>query len=486
MAKPFPVPPPSSRNRHPRLRRLLNHPATDVVVMLLILASVVGIVIETLLEDSPNRRTLELVGDAFIVIFVIELSLRFLVAPSKSWFFRTYWLDILAILPLMRAFRVFRLLRLLRLFRFGVLLDRRVSRTTRMFRRGLQGYLLVGVSLVTLVLVGALAITILEGRSNADFSTFQEALWWSVMSLVAGEPVGGEASTGGGRAIELLLMLGGVTVFALFTGTFTAVLLQVVGDRTEEINREIDDLTGHVLVCGWMRGMVGLISEWRGYRSIRMAGLVVVCDQESEPDIAAAGVEPDRVFFLRGDHTRVDVLKRAGVERAAIAIIVPDKLTNLSDQDRDARSVLTALVIEKLNSLAFVAVELLNPDNETYLRMAGVEEVLVADRHTGRLLGAASRNRGLLSTIRELINSQYGSQIYKMAVPVPWHGRKVGDLFTSLKTHSNATLISLERDTFDPPVQVNPPAEEVLQRGDQIVYVAPEPVDVTKDPGREK
>lgn len=476
MGSPFPAPPPSARNRYPRLRRLMNHPATDAVVMVLILASVVGIVIETLMPPGDPRSRLEVVGDAFILVFVVELSLRFLVAPSKGWFFRTYWLDILAILPLMRALRVFRLLRLLRLFRLGVLLDRRVSRTTRMFRRGVQGYLLVVMSLVTLVLVGALAITILEGRSNADFGTFQEALWWAVMSLVAGEPIGGEATTSGGRLIELLLMLGGVTVFAMFTGTFTAVLLQVVGDRTEEINMEIDDLTGHVLICGWKRGMVGLIAELQVDGVIRSAGVVVVSDQETEPDMDGHAVDPDRVFFLRGDHTRVEVLKRAGVERASTAIIVPDKLTNLSDQDRDARSVLTALVIEKLNQEAFVVVELLNPDNENYLRMAGVEEVLVADRHTGRLLGAASRNRGLLATIRELINSQYGSQIYKMTIADGWQGKTVGEVFGTLKADHNATLLSLERESFEPPVMVNPPAEEVLQGGDQIVYVAQKPI----------
>ena len=472
MAPAFPPPPPSERNRHPRLRRLMNHPATDLVVLLMILASVVGIVIETLLPPGDDRLLLEVTGDLFIVIFVVELSLRFLVAPSKSWFFRTYWLDILAILPLMRAFRVFRLLRLLRLFRLGVLLDRRVSRTTRMFRRGLQGYLLVGISLVTLVLVGALAITILEGRSNADFSTFQAALWWSVMSLVAGEPIGGEATTGGGRLIELLLMLGGVTVFAMFTGTFTAVLLQVVGDRTEEINMEIEDLTGHVLVCGWKRGMVGLIAELQVDPSIRKAGVVVVSDQETEPRLDNDGIDPDRVFFLRGDHTRVEVLRRAGVDRASVAIIVPDKLNNLADQDRDARSVLTALVIEKLNDRAFVVVELLNPDNEAYLRMAGVEEVLVADRHTGRLLGVATRNRGLMSTIRELINSEDGNKVFKLTVPAAWIGKPVGRLVGALKSRANATLLSLEHAGDPGAIQVNPPSAQELERGDRIVYVA--------------
>jgi voltage-gated potassium channel len=434
-------------------------------------------VAECLLPPSPARQLLARIGDGFIVVFAVELSVRFVVAPSKLRFFRSYWIDILAILPLLRAFRILRLLRLLRLFRFGVMLDHRVSRLSRMFRRGLEGYLVVAFAILTFVLVGALAMTILEGRSNADFNTFEEAIWWSVQSLIAGEPIGGEATTGGGRLIQLLMMLGGVTVFAMFTGTFTAVVIRAIGDRTEEINMEIDDLVGHVLICGWKRGTSGLIAELQVDPDLRVAGIVVVSEQEHEPDLEAAGATADRVYFLRGDHTRVEVLRRAGVDRVSMAIIVPDKLTNLSDQDRDARSVLTALVIEKLNERAFVVVELLNPDNETYLRMAGVEEVLVADRHTGRLLGVASRNRGLMRTFRELLTSRYGNQFFKLVLPDSWHGRAAGDLFTRLKQAHDATLISVERPGTERDLQVNPPADMALQRQDEIVYMAHERID---------
>ncbi len=464
--------PHKQETRWSRLRRILHHPLTDIVVMVLILASVICIVAEVLAPPGGTHRLLQIVGDVFIGIFIVELSLRFLVAPNKWRFFRSYWLDILAILPLTRAFRILRLLRLLRLFRFGVMLDRRVSRAFQMFWRGLEGYLVVIFAIVTFVLVGALSINILEGGSNTAFASFEEALWWSVMSLIAGEPIGEQATTQGGRIVELLLMVGGVTVFAMFTGTVTAAVLQVVSDRTEEINMEIDDLTGHVLICGWKRGCTGMIAELQQDAAIRSAGIVVVTDQESEPDLHRAGASPDRVYFLRGDHTRVETLERAGVARVSMAIIVPDKLSALSDQDRDARTVLTALVIEKLNSGAYVVVELLNPDNETYLRMAGVEEVLVADRHTGRLIGATCRNRGLMSTVRELLTSEYGNQFFKMAIPSRWWGRDVGELCGLLKQRHNATLLSIERVGADPPVTVNPAADMVLAEGDQMVYVA--------------
>jgi len=470
----------TSSTRWPRLRRFMHHPITDLMVMMLILLSVMCIIAEVLSPPGRLQYWLRIADNVFIGIFVVELSLRYVIAPTKKRFFRSYWLDIISILPVTRAFRILRLLRLLRLFRFGVMLDRRMARAARIFRRGREGYVMVIFAIITFVLVGALAINLLEGAHNADFESFDEALWWAVMSLIAGEPVGGQATTDGGRVVELLLMIGGVTVFAMFTGTVTAAVLQVVNDRTEEINMEIEDLTGHVLVCGFKRGSEGMIAELQVDPVIKSNGIVVITDHDVEPQLHASNVSTDRVCFLRGDHTRVDVLERAGVERVAMAIILPDKYGSLSDQDRDARSVLTALVIEKLNKQAYVVVELLNPDNETYLRMAGVEEVLVSDRHTGRLLGSTSRNRGLMRTFRELLTSEYGNQFFKMRLPAAWNGQSVGTIHDRLKLAYNATLISVERTGSNAATMVNPPPKEVLIEGDRIVYVAKKPIKKVK------
>jgi len=116
--------------------RGLRHPVTDSVVMALVLISVALLVVEA--YGLARERTLwvvELTGDVITVAFLIELSLRWYVAPSTRRHFREYWLDWLSVLPLLRPLRVLRVLRilralrLLRLYRFGAMAQRFVAGT---------------------------------------------------------------------------------------------------------------------------------------------------------------------------------------------------------------------------------------------------------------------------------------------------------------------------------------------------------------------
>ena len=99
-------------------------------------------------------------------------------------------------------------------------------------------------------------------------------------------------------------------------------------------------------------------------------------------------------------------MKKTSVEKAKIAFILPDKTIERSDQDRYARSVLAALIIEKLNKNIFTYVELLNRNNESHLQMAGVEEIIVSDEYSGNIMAATARNDRIISVLNELLTSK--------------------------------------------------------------------------------
>ena len=118
-------------NRPPlriRAARFINHPLTDLVVMLLIALSV-GLLIWEATADPTSTlyHDLWFANLVITVVFVVELSIRFYAERRKSRFFRRYWLDILAVLPVFRPLRFLRFLRLLRVFRLGILLYRRFN-----------------------------------------------------------------------------------------------------------------------------------------------------------------------------------------------------------------------------------------------------------------------------------------------------------------------------------------------------------------------
>ena len=398
----------------------MRHPATDAVVMLLIVGSI-GLLVAavSLPEASRWRPSVEFLSHAVTAIFGVELSLRWLAEPKKKKFFERYWLDCLAVLPAFRWFRFLWLLRLLRIFRFGVLLSRRLTGYSAIVRQGAVEAALSFAALACIVIAASVAIRAAEG-STMGFETLSESIWWSVLSLVAAEPVGQTPTTTAGRLVTVGVMFSGLTMFAVVTGLVSANMV----DRLRKLNlrhMEIEDLDGHALICGWNPAAVRIIRELQADPIASRRGIVVIAEFDTEPDLADQVPQPQLVFLVTGDYTRPDVLHHAGIERASRAIVLADRSRERSDQDRDARSVLTALLIENINDAhdkdIFTSVELVNRDNAQSLESAGVEEIVVAHDYVGRILASSSRQVGMTTLFDELLTAQYGNQFIKFILP---------------------------------------------------------------------
>lgn len=462
-----------------RLERFIKHKYTDITIAALILVSLLLLVLETTWENTEwhyEYNLCVLISQIITCLFIVELTIRFLTYKKKKRFFKSYWLDILAVLPVLRAFRILRVLRLLRLFRMGILLNRRFFSVTSLFREGVKEYLIVFLIIIVVVLTGAMTIRILEGEHHPATASFHEAVWWSTLSMISGEPINFTPTSFWGRMIVLLLMLGGLTLFAVFTGVVSAVMVQKLRGGMNAKEVELDELSNHIIICGWHRSAMLIMEEFHGDRtSSEKPPIVLIAEFSEDPKLKSDHIDRNLIYVLRDDYTKIDVLKKAGVERARQAFILPDKTMDRSDQDRDARTVLAALVIEKLNKDIFTCVELLNRDNETHLQMAGVEEVIVGDEYSGTIMAAAAKNFGIISVLDELFTSKYGNQFYKLKIPAAWVGRSAIQMFTWLKETYNAILLSVENHTYEKnslPPKVNPDKHYEFKDGDQIIVIS--------------
>jgi voltage-gated potassium channel len=491
-----------------RLAAFINHPVTDLVVMVLIVASVGLLVWEASVEPETTLYTdLVFINLCITGIFVVELTLRFLAERHKARFFRRYWLDILAVLPIFRPFRFLRFLRLLRVFRLGVLLHRRFTAISAAFRRGFGEQVLVAGFILVIVLASAMVLTITEKRTeqrraaapatpvatageatpggetatadpteqDGPFVNFWQSLRWSVLSLVAGEPVGEMPRTAYGFMVTLAIMLGGLTLFATFTGVITAIVVNRLRGGLEQFEMDVEELSDHTIICGYNRACRLIVEELQTDPQIRRRGIVVITEQDVRPSFEGAGVDLSRVHFLRGDWTHSDHLTRAGAERAAIAVVLADRTRDLSDQDRDARTLLAALTLERINPRIFTCAELLNSQNEANLKLAGIDEVIARDKYTGSMIAAGARNLGIVGVLKELLTSKWGNQFYKVEVPEDWVGRTVAEVRPELHERHHAILIAVETPVagrHGGQTTVNPPSDTVLSAGQLIVLIA--------------
>lgn len=458
-----------------RCDRILHDPRTELALVGLILLSVILIV----LEFGPAGEhgswqefywPVRVAGDLLTLIFIVELLARYWIAQHKSRFFRRYWLDILAVIPILRFFRV---LRILRLLRAGILINRRVESVSASLTTGLGLQLSVFMVIGVIVLCGGLAIHMAESGPGQPMNSLSECVWWSFFTLAAGEPMGGLPLTGTGKLVALLVVLGGITMFAVMTGVVSAFMVRRLKVGMEARDMDLDELSGHIVICGWNRSGQHLIQHLMDDPAQRRRPIVAVAEFEVMPEGELAPGLRNHVYFQRGDYTRVEVLESVGIRRARRAILLADKTRTRSDQDRDARTVLAALTIEKLNPDITTCAQLLDRNNNVQLQVAGVEDVVVDDEVCGQLIASSVKTEGMITVFTGILSMKGGSQALRVALPESWDRLSFGEAVQRAKQNHDALLVAIERQMEGhSKMLINPPSAFQLLPGDQLILLA--------------
>ncbi|MEN0063606.1 MAG: ion transporter [Myxococcota bacterium] len=450
------------------LDRMLHHVATEVALFVLIVISIVLTILEAAQRSPPEA--LLFAGDVLTGIFVIELGLRFLLARKKRRFFTRYWIDIIAVLPWTRPLRLLRVLRVLRLFRAGVLFRRRMVGILGgpLRQAGTEGLALV-LATIALVLLSAVVLMRVEGMGNPEFATFRQSLWYATFSLIGGEPIGGDPSSVVGRFTTLALMLGGMTLFAVFVGTISASMVHRLRGQLEVHELDIDELADHVVVCGWNESGATVLRELFGRGTPWDRAVVLVTEVEIPTEgFPSEFIRPENLYRYIGDYTRETVLEAVRIPYAESVILMADQLVPRSNQDCDARTVLASLTIERMAPDIYTVAELHSRQNEELLKNAGVEDVVVADFYAGMILGSVQRNRGLVRVLDDILTQAHGNAFQTRTLSERWEGRTVGELSHELLHDHRSILMSIE--TADD-VLVNPPATMTLREGQRVMVI---------------
>jgi voltage-gated potassium channel len=321
---------------------------------------------------------------------------------------------------------------------------------------------------VVLLLLTSMMLFIAEGPGT--YHHFSDAMWFAAFSLVAGEPIGPMPMTELGRWTTLFLMVGGAVLFGVFVGTVAAGVAQRLSRNLGAQELDLDELTQHVVVCGWNKSGATVLMELFAPGTPPGRSVVVVTESAEPPaDLPSERVRMEHLYHHHGDYTRVDVLEAVGIKVASVVILLTDEIVPRSLQDRDARTVLAALTVERMAPHIYTVAELYSRQNEELLRMAGVEEIVVGDWYAGMILGAVAANRGLVTVLDEILTAAHGNTFRTVELPSHWIGRTVAELHTDLFVRHRAVLISIE----NPPrtVAVNPEPARELVSGDRLVVL---------------
>lgn len=422
------IPSQKKRKKYPKIRLILSNSYFNFVILTLVLISVLSILLEVFrFFDAKQLQQMNHMNDCITSVLVFELILRWFVSSSNKKFLARNWIEILAVLPLLRVFRFGRLayaFRLLRLFSLGTILQKKLGTVTGALQSKLLEYgLLLGL-MTFAILFGTVGFAQFEASTGLIEPS--EAFWKALFSLFSGE-YADYPQTLGGKFVLFVLLVFEMTFFAMLTGTISAVMVEKFKETGMQKIQDASDFVDHIVICGFNPKVNILVREF-AIDPIRKDSEIIIISQKANLEaLKNQGIKTDMVMIMQEDYTHIDVLKRSGINTASLAIVLSEPDLNRSTHDMDARTILSALTIEKMNSKIHTCAEINHPEYIDHLKMGGVDDVVIEGDVSGRLLARMGSSRGILPFFEDVLSNQSGNTMHFHNVPADLIGKSMDE-----------------------------------------------------------
>jgi len=302
--------------------------------------------------------------------------------------------------------------------------------TMKQVIRILRGNQVVQLAVLIFIVINVTAALVfyVEHRSNPDqFKSFEDALWWSLVTVATvgyGDIV---PKTDLGRIFASLTILSGVILISMFTATISSVF--VARKIKESQGLQDIDFTNHTLICGWNNQVEDVLRIFERYHTKQMQ-IVLVNDAPPERiESVINAYQHIEIKFVRGDFSREPILNRANVKHADSAIVIPDS----GAVGADEKTLLTILTMKSLNPKIKVCAHILNRENRQHVKRANADEVIVSDQYTAFFLANNILYPGAAQVASEMLDYERGNDVHRVPIPEEFVGKPFGELYIHFK-----------------------------------------------------
>jgi len=290
------------------------------------------------------------------------------------------------------------------------------------------------VFIVILWFAGGLFLWLSEGRTNPEFGSMSGAMWNIAVYLFSGLDSGIPQTLPGRIAATLILLLG-VGVVAVFTGSVASILVENRLGRRRRMPGY--DLKNHIVICNWNDKGIPIIRELHAPIVKDKRPVVVISESVDAADLPDEDDLPEfrDVYLVKGDPAKEIILKRANVESCYSLIILADPADG---ELADAKSILIAMAVRSVCIEAgvpevHVCVEGVSPQNVEHLRRAGADEIVSASDFAMMLVSQSALWHGLSTVYRDLLTvSADTNEVYILPIPDEFVGRSFSELGTAM------------------------------------------------------
>ena len=408
--------------------------------------------------------------DIFIAFFLIELFLRYFACLGFKDFLWKHWIDILAIIPLLRIFRLSRYLLLLRLIRplaYTILMARRMSFFSLMAKRKWLDLVAVVFVFLLVIVFGAIILN----ASEPERHTLSHSFWTIIFSLFSNQYTDDFPDTLTGKFTILFAMIVGMGFFAIVIGAVSAFMIQKFKEGLMMNTGGLELLEEHVIICGWEDITPQIIKELQSDEKYkRSRNIVIISDDKdfTNTDLNKFDIDPSCIYLIEGDFTDPEILQKARIKYAEIAIILPDWTEGRSKRDIDARTVLTALTIEKLNPDVYSCAVILDKEYESHMRMGQVNEIIIGDYYNGLITAHAAHNKNLVPFIQSIIPSKAAHKLSEKKICQKYIGKKFESILTDYRKEYKNLPVGIKNPNGK--MLINP-SDYTIAENDIIIFI---------------
>ena len=300
-----------------------------------------------------------------------------------------------------------------------------------------------------LLTLGGAGMFLLERDTNPQFRSFEDGVWWALVTLTTvgyGDKV---PMTHGGRLLASVVAVLGIGLLGIVTGKIAGALVE---RRIKEGKGLTDarNLKGHLVILGHKADLGLLLKDLLQAHPGLTAGRLVLVNQAGEMANDSVRADFPGVVYIHGDIIDPAMLARASLTAAAKVLVLADEGEGRSDQERDARTVMAVLNIKSYAPEVYTCAEVLDRKHVEHLRLARCDEIILSREYGRFMLVNAAVSSGISEVLHDLLQTAgAGTRMSTRAVPEPLVGRPVSELAALLKDEG-VLLIGLLENTGQP------------------------------------
>lgn len=315
-------------------------------------------------------------------------------------------------------------------------------------------------------LVFAVLYYFAEVRQNPDL-TFQDAVWWSIVTTTTVGYGDFFPSTFVGRfLVAYPLMLIGIGLIGYLVGLVANALIDFYSQKQRGLMAI--DWTQHIILCNYPGEgkILRILEEFQVLPKWKETRFVLISDdlEELPPKLQASNVG-----FVKGNPTQEEILHKANVlECEGVFILTRDASQVTSDESAFA----IGAVIESISRLHArpirTVVEMVSSSSLGFMKKAHVDGMVTSDGFNSCLLVQEFLHHGVQEVFSQLLTNRVGSQFY--IVNTRLCGFKVRDVQAEVLLHETDMqvigIIQGEQQIL------NPSKNHIINSGDRLIILA--------------